>query len=108
MIEIHTEYDSDASAVICRPVGPLDLEAAAVLSDHLGTLMKSQLEVVIDLGRVDSVGEDAFTLLVVRLRRARAFGGTTLLVNPQGQVREHLQLIGAYPSIFGDAVDDTA
>jgi anti-anti-sigma factor len=84
------------SSIICRPWGRLDWVEATCLRHVINDSLRPGIEVVIDLGHVDSVDAVGMSTLLGSVRRVRAIGSRVLVCNIQPAVRRRLELVGIY------------
>src|ERR1700722_9179806 len=92
-IMIETETCSDSTA-IWRPSGDLDIASAVPLRHLVGDILRSELDLVIDLDEVTFVDAVGISALVGAIRRVRAAGGTARVSNINPRVRWVLELVG--------------
>jgi anti-anti-sigma factor len=91
MIQIETRPDS---TVVCRPLGDLHLEASMEFRHVIGDLLEPELNIVIDLSRVESIDAVGVSALVGSLRRVRALRGVARIERANPRVLWFLRLVG--------------
>jgi anti-anti-sigma factor len=85
----------DDSTLVCRPVGDLDLAAAAPLRQVICDLARPGLIIIIDLSRVTFMDATGASALLLSVQRVRATRGTAVLRNANPRLQCLLSLLGA-------------
>ncbi len=94
------------SMVFQPSVRYFDLRCARRLDRLITLLVRRQADLVVDLDQVEVLAPSALDELIGTVGRARRAGGSVVIVRPHGQVLRALQLVGAYPVIFGEDDDE--
>jgi anti-anti-sigma factor len=82
------------SGVVCQLSGALDSQAATELRPQIAAIVRPDLELIFDLGRVDYIDAVAASVLVGSVRRVRAMGGRSRLGRVNPRIGWVLELIG--------------
>ena len=93
-------YVDRASSIVCKPWGRLDWVEATCLRHVINDALRPGIEVVIDLGHVDSVDAVGMSALLGSVRRVRAIGSRVRVCNVQPAVRGRLELVGIYRDLI--------
>jgi anti-sigma B factor antagonist len=83
------------STFVCRPLGDLDVAAAAPLRQVVRDLARPGLTVIIDLSRVTFMDATGASALVRSVQRVRATGGTVVIRHANPRLQCLLSLLGA-------------
>jgi anti-anti-sigma factor len=91
---IDTSYVRQDDSVVIRPSGPLDHLAATALRHAVAHSVHRGIDLLLDLGDVDSIDAVGISALVGTVRRTRALGGSTTIYNVGSDVRERMAQAG--------------
>jgi anti-anti-sigma factor len=93
VVETYVRADS---SIVCRPSGGLDWIGATSLRHAIHDSVRSGVDIIIDLSRVDFIDAVGMSALVGSVRRVRAVGAEAQICNPSSDVRRRLELVGIY------------
>lgn len=91
-MDISTEVTPTGVAVV-RPAGAIDATTAAVLREHLHSLVHAgRVRLVVDLSAVDVVDSTGIGVLISGLKAARKNGGDLRVAKPNEWVTKMFEL----------------
>jgi len=92
-IEIETQEEPEVSIV--RITGSLDAHTFEKLEETLNQILaQKQFRIVADLSKVEYISSAGAGVFIGALSEAQEHDGNIVLLNPQGSVREGLELLG--------------
>jgi anti-anti-sigma factor len=91
MIDTYVRQDD---SVVIRPSGPLDYRAATALRHAVAHSVHRGIDLLLDLGDVETIDAVGVSTLVGTVRRTRALGGSTTIYNAGSNVRERMAQAG--------------
>jgi anti-anti-sigma factor len=106
---VETRVRAD-STIVCVPSGGLDWIGAVSLRHAIDHSLRPEVDIIIDLSRVEFMDAVGMSALVGCVRRVRAVGGEAQICNATSHVRQRMELVGVYrllthcPASNGDHV----
>jgi anti-anti-sigma factor len=91
VIETYVRQDD---SVVIRPAGPLYCLAATALRHAVAQSVHCGIDLLVDLGDVESIDAVGISTLVGTTRRTKALGGSTTIYNVGSDVRERMAQAG--------------